>query len=108
MSFDRAHHAVIAHDTVYFGSSVDCKVYALDAVSGELKWTFFTDGPIRFAPLVWRDRLFVVSDDGHLYCLDARQGALIDRWRGGPSDDRVLGNSRIVSRWPARGAAAGG
>lgn len=103
MSFDRANHVVVAHDTVFFGSSVDCKVYALDALTGELKWTFFTDSPVRFAPVVWKDRVFVVSDDGHLYCLDATLGSLIDHWRGGPSDDRVLGNSRIVSRWPARG-----
>ena len=103
MSFDRAHHVVLAHDTVYFGSSVDCKVYALDVDTGSLKWTFFTDGPIRFAPVVWKQRVFVVSDDGHLYCLSAADGSLIDRWRGGPSDDRVLGNNRVVARWPARG-----
>lgn len=103
MSFDRTNHAVIAHERVYFGSSADCKVCALDAMTGELEWTFFTDSPVRFAPVVWEDRVFVVSDDGYLYCLDAALGSLIDRWRGGPSDDRVLGNGRVVSRWPARG-----
>jgi len=103
MSFDRAHHVVIAHDTVYFGSSAECKVYALDADTGNVKWSFFTDGPVRFAPIVWKQSVFVVSDDGYLYCLSATDGSLIDRWRGGPGDDRVLGNNRIVSRWPARG-----
>ena len=103
MSFDHANHVVVAHDTVYFGSSVDCKLYALDAATGDLKWTFFTDGPVRFAPLVWKKRVFAVSDDGYLYCLDADEGTLIERWRGGPGDDRVLGNNHIVSRWPARG-----
>ena len=71
MSFDRAHHVVIAHDTVYFGSSAECKVYALDADTGNVKWTFFTDGPVRFAPIVWKQSVFVVSDDGYLYCLSA-------------------------------------
>lgn len=103
MTFDRANRVVVADGVLYFGSSADDAVRALDATTGTLKWTFFTDGPVRFAPTVWKDRLFVVSDDGWLYCLDAREGTLIDRWRGGPADDRVLGNSRIVSKWPARG-----
>jgi outer membrane protein assembly factor BamB len=103
MQFDRAHHVVVADGRLYFGSSADGKVYALDAATGEQKWTFFTDAPIRFAPVVWKNRVFVVSDDGYLYALAAADGTLIQKWRGGPSDDRVLGNSRMVSRWPARG-----
>ena len=94
---------VIAAGTLYFGSSADDKLYALDAASGRLKWTFFTDGPVRFAPAFWQDRIYVVSDDGYLYCLAAADGSLLRKWRGGPVDDRVLGNGRIVSRWPARG-----
>ncbi|MEX0818552.1 MAG: PQQ-binding-like beta-propeller repeat protein, partial [Pirellulaceae bacterium] len=103
MSFDRATQVIAVGGRVYFGSSVDGQVYSLDAATGELQWSFPTDGPIRFAPVAWQDRLYVVSDDGYLYCLKADSGALIDRWRGGPTDDRVLGNGRIVSRWPARG-----
>lgn len=104
MAFDWANRVVVAGGTVYFGSSADDTVTALDAATGALKWTFFTGGPVRFAPLVWNDRLFVVSDDGWLYCLNAGDGTLIDRWRGGPSDERVLGNGRMISKWPARGA----
>ena len=104
MAFDWANRVVVAGGMVYFGSSADDKVSALNAETGELKWTFFTDGPVRFAPLVWKDRLFVISDDGCLYCLNASDGSLIERWRGGPTDDRVLGNNRMVSKWPARGA----
>lgn len=103
MSFDRAHHVVVASGLVCFGSSADGKVVALDAATGLLKWSFFTGGPVRFAPVAWKDRLFVVSDDGHLYCLKLEDGSLVNRWRGGPADDRVLGNSKMISKWPARG-----
>ncbi|MEO8497232.1 MAG: PQQ-binding-like beta-propeller repeat protein, partial [Planctomycetota bacterium] len=103
MSFDWAHQVVVADGLVCFGSSADGKVSAIDAATGTLKWSFFTGGPIRFAPTVWKERLFVVSDDGYLYCLKLSDGTLINRWRGGPADDRVLGNEQIISKWPARG-----
>jgi outer membrane protein assembly factor BamB len=103
MSFDRAHHVVVARGLVCFAGSADGKVTALDAATGALKWSFFTGGPVRFAPVVWKDRLFVISDDGYLCALKLRDGSLIDRWRGGPRDDRVLGNSQMVSKWPGRG-----
>jgi outer membrane protein assembly factor BamB len=105
MEFDRAFHPVVANGTLYFGDSVDGTIRALDAATGRLKWTFYTEGPVRFAPAVWKDRLFAVSDDGHLYCVSAGDGKLLWKKRGGPNDDRVLGNGRITSRWPARGGA---
>ncbi len=103
LTFDRAYQVVVAGEMLYFGSSVDDKVYALDAASGELRWVFFTDAPVRFAPVVWRDRLLVASDDGCLYCLSANTGELIWKRRGGPQTDMLLGNERMISRWPARG-----
>lgn len=106
MSFDRVHHVAIADGRVFFGNTVDGKVYALDAETGEPQWSLFTDAPVRFAPTVWKDRVLVVSDDGFLYCLKCSDGTLIYKRRGGPRDDRVLGHGHIVSKWPARGAPA--
>src|SRR5215207_4216641 len=76
MPFDRADHPVVAGGSVYFGSSADGKVYALDAATGKERWAFFTDSPVRFAPVVAQGRVFVVSDDGCLYCLAADDGKL--------------------------------
>ena len=106
MPFDYAYHTVIADGVLFFGSSADCKVYALDAATGKERWTFFTDAPVRFAPAVWKDRVFVVSDDGYLYCLSAKEGALLWKKRGGPDESMLLGNDRMISRWPARGGPA--
>ena len=39
---------------------------------------------MRFAPAVWKDRVYAASDDGYLYCLAAKDGSLINKWRGGP------------------------
>ena len=103
MPFDHTYHPVIAGGRLFYGSSADCKVYALDAATGEELWTFMTDGPVRFAPSIWKNRVYVTSDDGHLYCLSASKGKLHWKKRGGPDDDMVLGNDRLISRWPARG-----
>ncbi|UCC99242.1 MAG: PQQ-binding-like beta-propeller repeat protein [Phycisphaerales bacterium] len=101
--FDRAYQPVIAGGVLYYGSSADCKVYALDAATGKTRWMFFTDSPVRFAPVAWQNRLFVASDDGHLYCLAASDGQLLWKLRGGLKVDMLLGNDRMISRWPARG-----
>ncbi len=106
MTFDRAYQPVIAGSSVYFGSSADGKVSALDAGTGAVRWTHFTDAPIRFAPAVWRDRVLVAGDDGYLTCLAAADGQLLWRLRGGPRDDMLLGGDRMILRWPARGGPA--
>jgi outer membrane protein assembly factor BamB len=49
-------------------------------------------------------RLLFVSDDGYLYCVSTVDGKLHWRFRGGPAERWLLGNDRLVSQWPARGA----
>ena len=103
IDFDLVFQPIIMGDVVLFGSSVDDQVRALDADSGEQKWTFFTGAPIRFGPCGWQDRIFVVSDDGWLYALALADGEVLWKFRGGPNDQMVLGNERMISKWPARG-----
>jgi outer membrane protein assembly factor BamB len=111
MTFDRAFHVVSDGTSVYFGSSSDCKIYALDAASGKQRWSFFTGAPVRFAPALWKDpsagsggtRVLAVSDDGYLYCLAAGDGRLVWKKRPAPSGRKILGNGRMISKWPARG-----
>jgi len=100
--FDYAPQPVVAGGLVYFGSSADDTVRALDAATGEPVWRFTTEGPVRFAPSVARGKVYVVSDDGLLYCLDAKNGKLVWRLRVGPARGRVLGNGRVIARYPCR------
>ncbi len=103
MPYDHAYQPVAVGGLVFWGSSTDCSVCAVDAASGVRTWVFFTEGPVRFAPAAWKDRLFVVSDDGFLYCLSMADGTLLWKKRGGPGSNMLLGNGRLISRWPARG-----
>jgi outer membrane protein assembly factor BamB len=101
--FDAAHEPVVAGGRVYVGCSESDSLTAYDAASGAELWRFAAEGPVRLAPFVDGGRVFVASDDGRLYCLDAERGTLRWKHRGGPSDRLVLGNRRLVSMWPARG-----
>ena len=100
--FDDAYHVVVAGGSAYFGSSADNKVYALDVGTGKVRWTYFTGGPVRLAPTVWENRVYVGSDDGHVYCLAASDGDVVWKRRIGPSDQRLLGHKKMVSLWPLR------
>ena len=103
LQFDRGYEPVVAGKTLFVGSSRNDSVAAFDTETGAERWRFFTEGPVRVAPVAWRDRLFVASDDGRLYCLDAARGQPVWTFRAVPSDRKLLGNGRIISVWPVRG-----
>jgi outer membrane protein assembly factor BamB len=102
MHNDNAYHVVMAGKNAYFGSSVTNKVYSVDMAKGEIRWEFFTEGPVRFAPAVYRGKVYAGSDDGCMYCIDAEDGSLVWKYRAGPSDEKVIGNGRMISLWPVR------
>ena len=104
LQFDRLYEPILVGKRFFVPSMVSDKLTAYSTETAEELWTFFAGGPIRFAPVAWRDLLYVVSDDGWLYCLKAVDGTVVWKLRGGPSNRRVLGNDRLTSAWPARGA----
>ena len=102
VTFDRAFHVVVAGDAAYFGSSADDKVYCLDGATGHVRWSFFTGAPVRLAPTVANDKLYFGSDDGYIYCLSTRDGALVWKRKLASQDRALPGNGRIVSLCPVR------
>ncbi|MDG2127799.1 MAG: PQQ-binding-like beta-propeller repeat protein [Fuerstiella sp.] len=105
MPYDRVFEPVVKDGRVFIGFNDSDKVVALSLDDGSEIWTYYTDGPVRFPPVAWKDRVICVSDDGFLHCVGAADGRLIWKVRGGPSGIKVLGNKRIISAWPARGGA---
>jgi len=104
LRFDTSFEPVAAGHRLFVPSMVADRVTAYDTRTGDELWRFYTDGPVRFAPLVWKDDVYVASDDGFLYCLTASDGTMKWKVRGGPDGRMVLGNGRLISAWPARGA----
>jgi len=103
MLFDGVYEPICVGNLLYVASSRNDSVTAYNAETGKVRWRFFTDGPIRFAPAAWKGRLYLGSDDGCVYCLDGKDGQLLWRFNGAPRERKVLGNGRIISNWPSRG-----
>lgn len=104
--YDYVYHPVVGNGKLYFGSSTEEAVFCLDARTGDLKWSFYANGPIRLEPTRWKDRLFFGSDDGHVYCIDATSGELAWKYRAALDKRRAIGNGRIISAWPVRTSVA--
>ena len=90
---------VTAGDLAYF-SGRDGVVRALDAASGEDRWTAHTGGAVFFPPELWQGRLFVGSGDGWVYCFEAASGRELWRFRAAPAERKIYVHGRLLSTWP--------
>ena len=63
-------------NVIYAGSS-DGNVYALSERSGELLWKFPAADPIVDSPVAIENRLFVTTELGGMFCIDAKTGKQI-------------------------------
>jgi outer membrane protein assembly factor BamB len=79
----------VAQDTVYVGSG-DGNVYALDAASGALRWSFKTGNVVHASPAVANDTVYIGSWDSFFYALDAKTGKV--RWRFKTGEDAAIFN----------------
>jgi len=106
MTFDASYEPVVMGKSLFVGSPNDGSLRAYSTATGKLQWTFYTEGPVRFAPIAYKKKVYCASDDGRLYCLDAKTGELKWVFRAAPAsrpDLRRLGNNRLISAWPVRG-----
>ncbi|KPK42804.1 MAG: hypothetical protein AMJ65_07150, partial [Phycisphaerae bacterium SG8_4] len=106
LGFDASYEPVVAGETMFVPSMVNDSVTALSTATGAEQWRFFAEGPVRFAPVVWRGKVYFASDDGYLYCLSADDAELLWKFRGLPAgmqDRKLLGHGRLISLYPVRG-----
>ena len=103
MTYDRILEPIVADGLMFIGFNDSDKVVAFDVKTSVEAWRFYTDGPVRFSPVANEGKVFFVSDDGFLYCVRAKDGQLVWKFRGAPGDRKIIGNERIISAWPARG-----
>ncbi|MBM4019244.1 MAG: methyltransferase domain-containing protein [Planctomycetes bacterium] len=95
---------VAAGGRVYVAARDAHTVYALDAASGNVAWTFTAGGRIDSPPTVHRGRILFGSADGRVYCLRASDGALAWRFLAAPADRRIAAFDQVESAWPVHGS----
>ena len=103
MTYDRVFEPIVYEGLVCIGFNDQDKLVAMDIGSGETRWTYYTEGPVRLPPVGHNGKIFFGSDDGFLYCVDAKTGELAWKFRGAPNSQKALGNRRLISAWPLRG-----
>ncbi len=62
--FDLSYEPVVAGKIMYVGSMNNDSVTAYETESGKEIWRYFTEGPVRFAPVVYKSKVYAASDDG--------------------------------------------
>lgn len=103
LQFDLGYEPVVSQGILLVASSTTDSVKAYDARSGQEIWSFYTNGPVRLAPVISESRACFGSDDGYLYCVELATGKLLWKLQAVPSQRRLLGNRRLISVWPVRG-----
>ena len=94
----------VAGGNLYVASVDMHTVYALDADTGEPKWSYTVGGRVDSPPTVWQGRVLFGSADGHVYCLRGGDGALVWRFRAAPTDQRLVAFEQVESVWPVPGS----
>jgi eukaryotic-like serine/threonine-protein kinase len=87
----------VVNDVVYFGSG-DGHVYALDALTGALKWKFATGDVVHSSPAVAGNTVYIGSWDTYLYALEAESGK--EKWRFKTGDDQEIHNQVGIQASP--------
>jgi outer membrane protein assembly factor BamB len=83
---------LVVNNIIYAGNR-DGNFYAFDAVSGNLKWKYKTNGPILFSAAYKNGIVYFASNDARAYALNATNGSLV--WKSAK-----LPGAGFHSYWP--------
>jgi len=95
--------SAVDNGTVYVGGGQSSTIRALTAESGEEVWQVEAEGEVTVAPTVINDTVYVPSEHGRLYALDADDGT--EQWTADLSviaDESIPEDAEPVTRLPYR------
>ena len=69
-----------ANNSFIYVGSLDHNLYALDAQTGVMKWSFKTDNSILNAPTISDGKVYLGSNDGNIYVIDAQTGIGVQKF----------------------------
>jgi outer membrane protein assembly factor BamB len=94
---------VVAGNRIYLAKVDAHTVYAIDAATGNVAWSYTVGGRVDSPPTIYKGRVLFGSADGYVYNLRAADGALIWRFRAAPMDRRMMAYEQLESVWPVHG-----
>jgi outer membrane protein assembly factor BamB len=103
MQFDRIFEPVVSDNKIFLGFNDQDKVIALDINTGKELWHYYADGPVRLPLAANGGNIYFTGDDGFCYCLNEDTGEPVWKLNLAPAPNKLLGNRRMISMWPARG-----
>jgi len=91
LQFDAHYEPIVKGKLMFIASSRNDSVTAYDTDTGEMRWRFIADAPVRFAPVAIESKLYFGADDGCLYCLEAATGKLTWKLNATPASHSWAG-----------------
>ncbi|MFI5381954.1 MAG: PQQ-binding-like beta-propeller repeat protein, partial [Tepidisphaerales bacterium] len=95
---------VVAGGMVYVTRPDAHQVIAMDAQTGNTRWTFTANGRVDTAPTIHRGLCLFGCKSGWVYCLRADDGRLVWRLRAAPTEERIVAYGQLESPWPVPGS----
>ena len=95
---------VAVGDTIWIASRDTHTLYALNAETGEKRWSFIAGGRIDSPPTIHNGLVLMGSADGWVYCLRASDGRLAWRFRAAPHERLIGSFGQLESAWPVHGS----
>jgi outer membrane protein assembly factor BamB len=87
---------VVYKNTLYFGSS-DSNFYALDIISGFMRWVYHARAPINSVPYVDNEKVYFGSTDGFIYAVYHKTGDIAwEYFSGYPVNSTIVGYKNIL------------
>ena len=93
-----------ANGKIYVAAIDRHTLYAIDAATGEVGWSFMASGRIDSPPTIDGGRVYFGSHDGFVYCLREQDGALVWRFLAAPREAVLVADDQPESVWPVHGS----
>ena len=79
-------------------------ILCLNSLDGAKQWRFTAGGRIDSAPSYYQGAVLFGCADGWMYCVRAKDGKLVWRFRAAPAERLIGAFGRLESAWPVHGS----
>lgn len=94
---------IVADGLLFVADRDRGRLLALDAATGQARWTCQAGGRILTPPTFARGRVVFGTRDGYVHCLDARTGQAAWTFLAAPAQRYIVAYGRVESAWPVHG-----